>query len=199
MDRRPFVIRSVEVTDISVSVQTTTRPEPTPTTTPQPPRITTTPRTPSGTQTGQGRVELIARVEQSGNPIVGVSFGVYRASDNTRISEITTNANGRASVNLAQGEYFLRNYDAPFGFLHERARIFFTINGTSAVTVDVTMQRDWNIPYVEHGFITLPQTGECLPIRNYVLGAVFITAGVILSFELWKKSEKYRRKAKSYA
>ena len=182
MDRINFTIRDSEITDMLIAVTPIAppTPEPTPSPTPSPPPTQSTSRpnipvTPPNTaQPRQGRIEIITRAEQSGNPIVGVVFGVYRVSDNVRITEITTDFNGLASLSLPQGEYFLRNHAVPFGFLHERARIFFTVSGTGTVRIDVTAQRDSNIPYADSGFITLPQTGELLPIRDYILGGIFI-------------------------
>jgi len=200
MDRINFTIRDNEITDMLIAVTPVAppeppTPEPTPSPTPSPtppptqstsrPNIPVTP--PSTAQPRQGRIEIITRAEQSGNPIVGVVFGVYRVSDNVRITEITTDFNGLASLSLPQGEYFLRNYAVPFGFLHERARIFFTVSGTGTVKIDVTAQRDSNIPYADYGFIALPQTGELLPIRDYVLGGVFVVLGLFFIYKLWKQ------------
>jgi len=232
-DRLNLTIRSAELTDISVVVQaiepTVTEPQAIPEPTPPPtqtPQTTTQPTTqanrpvavtPSTASTAatsqrQGNIEIMARAEQSGNPIIGMAFGVYRVSDNARIAELTTDMNGLATMSLSPGEYYLRNYAVPFGFIHERARIFFTVSGTGTVRIDVTAQRDWNIPYADYGHIILPQTGELLPIWNYVLGAVFVLLGVLLIVKLWRdgKPEHDRRKnrrnrninrkgAKSYA
>ena len=213
MDRIGFTIRSGIITDRAIT--TTPLPpvvvpilEPTPDTTPPPAQTHTPPTastaapvrpaTPSTTQSTpatqtsqprQGQVQIVTRAEQSGNPVFGVTFGVYRASDNQRITEITTNVEGMASLDLPTGEYFLRNYAAPLGFNVERARIFFTVTNNGNVRVDITMQRDWSVPYVEYGIITLPQTGELLPIMNYVLGALFVAAGILLIVKLWKQGK----------
>ena len=228
-DRLNLTIRSAELTDISVVVQaiepTVTEPQATPEPTSPPtqtPQTTTqanrpvsvTPNTASTAATSQrqGNIEIMARAEQSGNPIIGMAFGVYRVSDNARITELTTDMNGLATMSLSPGEYYLRNYAVPFGFIHERARIFFTVSGTGTVRIDVTAQRDWNIPYADYGHIILPQTGELLPVWNYVLGAVFVLLGVLLIVKLWRdgKSDRdgrngrrnrniNRKGAKSYA
>ena len=199
-DRLNFIVRSAEVSDISVVVQAieptpaepqaTPEPTPTPQTTTQSTTQANRPVTVTQSTTAapqrQGNIEIMARAEQSGNPIIGVTFGVYRVSDNARITEITTDMNGLAAMSLSPGEYYLRNYAVPFGFIHERARIFFTVSGTGMVRIDVTAQRDWNIPYADYGHIILPQTGELLPIWNYVSGAVFVSLGVLLIVKLWR-------------
>jgi uncharacterized surface anchored protein len=196
MDRYPFIIRSLEVTNIPIALQSAASSNPS--SAPQAPRsVAATPR--AANQSRQGSVDVIPRAEQSGNPIVGVAFGLYRVSDNTRITELTTDANGRVSVSLSPGEYYLRNYAVPYGFFQEQARIFFTVSGTNTVTVDVTMQRDWSIPYVDYGFITLPQTGELLPIQSYVLGAVFMALGLAFFVVLWQSDKNKRKGVKSYA
>jgi len=209
MDRINFTIRDSEITDMLIPLAPITppTPEPTPQPTPTAPRPAVPVTPPSTAQPRQGRIEIITRAEQSGNPIVGVVFGVYRTSDNVRVTEITTDFNGFAYLSLPQGDYFLRNYAVPFGFLHERARIFFTVSGTGTVRIDVTAQRDSNIPYADYGFITLPQTGELLPVRDYVLGGVFIFVGVLLIVMLWmhgrhnepNETKNKRKGAKAYA
>ena len=225
MDRINFTIRSGIITDMAITstplppvvVPTpepmpeatpppAPAPTPQPTTPPAPVRPVTPPSPPSPPPQRQGQVEIISRAEQSGNPVFGAAFGVYRVSDNKRIYEFTTNVEGRASVELPAGEYFLRNYAAPLGFNIERSRIFFTVTNNGNVRVDITMQRNWSVPYVEYGIITLPQTGELLPIMNYVLGAALVAAGLLLIVKLWKQgkthknvSNKKRRGAIDYA
>ena len=138
-------------------------------------------------ETQPANVTVITRAEQSGNPILGVAFGVYRTSDNAKLTEFSTDINGTASVSLALGEYYLRNYSVPLGFLTEQSRIFIIVTDKDTVTVEVTIQRDWNIPYVDSGIITLPPTGELLPVVNYFLGSLFIITSLLLFITIIKK------------
>jgi uncharacterized surface anchored protein len=179
-------------------------PEPPPEQTPTPPRAATPVRPASPpsapSQQGQGRVEVTTRAEQSGNPVFGVTFAVYRTATGERVTEISTSTGGTASFAVPPGEYYLRNISVPMGFLSERARIFFTAGTQGAVSVDVTVQRDWSIPYADYGTITLPQTGERLPIRDYIIGAAAISAGIFFTIKMFKKSiNKNREGAKDYA
>jgi uncharacterized surface anchored protein len=127
----------------------------------------------------------------SGNPLHGATFAVYRAIDSQRVGEITTDNNGRASISLNAGEYYLRNNSVQFGFLRERQRIFFTVGASGDVSVEVTIQRDKDIPYVEGGNITLPQTGELPPVMNYVLGTLFIVVALLCGAMLLSQRKRY--------
>jgi len=151
-----------------------------------------------------GNVQIIARAEQSGNLLQGAVFAVYRASDNTRLAELTTGANGQVTHQLAPGEYFLRQQRATFGYLPETARIFFTVEDGKTVVVEVTNQRDMDVPYVD-GNITLPQTGELPPVMNYVLGVLLLALAMMCGIGLMcqrkpkRDTRKNRRGIKAYA
>ena len=143
----------------------------------------------------QSRVEITTRAEQSGNPLQGADFVVYRVSDNRRVGEVTTDADGEAAISLTAGEYYLRNSSVPYGFLREQARIFFTVGASGDVTVEVTIQRDGDIPYIDDGEITVPKTGELPPVLNYMLGTVFLAFALICGICLLRqrKRNSYKR------
>lgn len=162
---------------------------------------------PSSTQrpTSGGNVQIVARAEQSGNLLQGAVFAVYRVSDNTRLTELTTGANGQVTHQLAPGEYYLRQQRATFGYLPETSRIFFTVENGKTVVVEVTNQRDMDVPYAEGGNIALPQTGEQPPFMNYILGTLLLVfallcgIGVISQRKPNKRNRKNRRGMKAYA
>jgi hypothetical protein len=212
VERVNFTIRSGAIANMTIVARAIPQlpPEPTPPPTPTPAPQTPAPQRPAVTPPAQpatpsrptqSRVDIITRAEISGNPLHGATFSVYRAIDSQRVGEITTDANGRATISLNAGEYYLRNNSVQFGFLRERSRIFFTV-GTSDVSVSVTIQRDANIPYADYGFITLPQTGELPPVMNYVLGVLFMVVallcGVLLFIQRTPKPFK-RKGVKAYA
>jgi uncharacterized surface anchored protein len=221
MDRINFTIRADTITNLTVNAraipQPTVTPEPTPasaTQSTQPPASTTQSQDSATNRPSQARnnVEIITRAEQSGNPLYGATFAVYRVSDNQRVGEVTTDVNGIATLNLSPGEYYLRNNSVQFGFLLENSRIFFTVASSGNVLVEVTIQRDANIPYVDGGNITLPQTGELTPLMNYVLGTLFILFGLFCGAVLvyqhkqeqrwrkrYKRNRNLRKGAKAYA
>jgi len=226
VERINFTIRAEAVTNMTITAraveveQPTPTPEPQPTPTSEPAQTptaitppaqrptTTAPTqaipvtTPSQIQTNQRRVEISTRAEQSGNPLHGATFVVYRAIDSQRMGEVTTDMNGRATISLSAGEYYLRNTSVQFGFLQERVRIFFTVTNNSNVNVEVTIQRDGNIPYVDYGFIVLPATGELTPIMNYVLGSAFLALSLLCLVGILKQRKPHynpRKGVKSYA
>jgi len=175
-------------------------PSPTPTTPPAGSNNNATTSTPRPT-TG-GTLQIIARAEQSGNLLSGAAFAVYRVSDGVRITELTTGADGRVTHALASGEYYLRQLRATFGYLPETARIFFTVENNQTVVVEVTNQRDKNIPYAEDGSITLPQTGELPPVMNYVMGGALLLVAMLYGIGLFKQRKpkpNNRKGAKAYA
>ena len=214
MERINFTIRAGAITNMTVTARAIEQPAPTPSPTPEPtptPTAPTTQRpasttpsqtipvtTPNRTPQGQNRVEIVTRAEQSASPLFGATFGVYRAIDSQRIAEVTTDVNGRAVLSLNPGEYYLRNYSVQFGFLPERARIFFTVTNNGEVTVEVTIQRDSNIPYADYGIIELPQTGELLPVMNYVAGAVMLLLSILCIAMLWKQHRQEKNNNKIY-
>ena len=127
-----------------------------------------------------GTLHLTTRAEQSGNPVFGVYFGIYRAFDSARITSLITNVDGTASLPLTAGSYYLRNYGVPFGFLPETARIFFAVTNSDMVMVEITTQRDLNIQYMNCGPIMLPQTGEIFPRSNYLIGMALMGLSVLV-------------------
>jgi uncharacterized surface anchored protein len=205
-DRAGFRVQANRLTEVTVKIKAEAPPtaaEPTPTTVTEPPTSqltptapptsTPTPATPTPTNGAAGSgnapnsgsrpqaqetLQLVTRAEQSGNPLSGAVFGVYRVSDNSKVTELTTGADGRAAHALANGEYYLRQIRAPFGYLTETARIFFNVRDGQTVMVEVTNRRDANIPDadVEGGIITLPQTGQDFPAVNYIVGVVMLLA-----------------------
>jgi uncharacterized surface anchored protein len=166
-------------------------PQPTPE--PTPPAQNTAPNRPIQSQQSQSKVEVTTRAEQSGTPLTGAVFSVYRAGDNQRVGEITTDANGKASISLAQGEYYLRNDSVQYGFLRERSRIFFTVGASGNVAVEVTTQRDASIPYVDYGNITVPKTGELPPVMNFLVGTLFLAVAMFCGIGLINHKKPKRK------
>ena len=123
---------------------------------------------------------LLKKAEQSGKPLADAIFDVYRAFDDVKVGEITTNVDGEATFKLPVGDFYLQETQPPRGFLLEKAKIFFTVNEDSTVTVEVTNQRDENVPEP----IDIPKTGETPPYGNYIFAVlslgVSVACGVIL-------------------
>jgi len=153
----------------------------------------------SYTTMATGTLQIIVKAEQSGNPIYGTTFGVYHAAGNRQqIVELNTNVDGKISFPLEPGEYYLRNYQSPFGFLTENARIFFTIAENNVTIVEITMQRDMDIPYANDSNISLPQTGELPPVMNYVLGISLILISLLCGIGFLKQYKEKQETEKVF-
>jgi len=147
-------------------------------------------------QTALGNVQIVARAQQSGNPLQGAVFAVYHVSDDTRLAELATGENGQVAHQLAPGEYYLRQQTAAFGYLPEAVRIFFIVESGKTVLAEVTNQRDTDVPYAQGGDITLPQTGELTPVKNYVLGVFLLALAMLCGIGMMclRKPERSNRK-----
>ena len=116
----------------------------------------------------------------------GAVFGVYCVSDNTKVAELTTNTDGRAVLELAPSDYYLLELKAPYGYILEETKIFFTVVKDSTVTVEVTNERDKTI--IETPPIEVPKTGGSVPYVNYISGiSLLLAAAVFGGFLLYKR------------
>ena len=120
---------------------------------------------------------------------------MYNASDNAEVTKLTTGADGTSTFSLDPGSYYLKELQAPYGFLIEQAKINFTVTAGATVTVEVTDQRDWSIPSAPQSNIDMPKTGETFPTTNYVFGAALLILAVICGVQLRSARKKSKRKA----
>ena len=74
-----------------------------------------------------GKLLIIKKAEKSGTLLKGAVFGVYRESDGKLIKEITTDRYGEATLELALGDYYMRELEAPAGFRLDSGRLAFRI------------------------------------------------------------------------
>jgi hypothetical protein len=144
----------------------------------------------------QNQVEIITRAELSGNPLQGAGFTVYQSDDNQRVGEVTTDENGKASILLPQGEYYMRNDSVQYGYLREQSRIFFTVGASGDVFVEITIERDASIPYIDDGSVTVPKTGELPPVMNYLLGTLLLAVALLCCINLLRQRKRYSYKRK---
>lgn len=163
-------------------------PTPTPTTNPDPKPTTPTVKT--------GELLILKKAEQTGKGLSGAIFGVYRVSDDKKITELTTNADGKATFSLEAGEYYLKELKAPYGYLLESSKIYFSIEVSKTVTVEVTNERDEEIADsdIPLGNIDIPKTGEDFPIVNYVVGIVLLSISVICGIVLIRRRKEHIKK-----
>lgn len=132
-----------------------------------------------------GGLRLIKKAEGTGDPLSGAVFGIYQASNDAKVAEVTTDSNGVAEYELAPGSYYLRELKAPDGFLAESASIPFTIKGDETVRVEVTDMR--NESTAASGGVEIPKTGEDFPVVSYLLSALFTAAAVVCGALLYRK------------
>lgn len=161
-------------------------PTPTPIPTPKPDPVPT-PKPTLKPSDPVGELVLLKKAEQTGKPLADAVFGVYRASDGTKLAEITTNADGKAETSLSVGDYYLKELQAPYGYLLENTKIYFSVAKDSTVTVEVTNLRDETIPDTDMPIIEVPKTGESVPYANYIIGisliALALTLGGVLAYK----------------
>ena len=137
----------------------------------------------------QGKILLIKRAEQTSSPLTGAIFGIHLASDDKKVSELTTGADGRAEKTLPVGDYYLHEINAPYGYHPENAKIHFTILKDATVTVEVTDERDASITDLDTK-ITIPKTGQIPPYGNYILSILmFGIAGYFVILYFRKKDQ----------
>lgn len=98
--------------------------------------------TPPEPESKPGKLLIIKKAEKTGTLLKGAVFGVYRASDDKRMGEITTNRYGEAALTLAPGDYYLRELEAPAGFRVDSGRIAFRIKSEETKEITVTNKQE---------------------------------------------------------
>ncbi|GHU79376.1 hypothetical protein FACS1894191_2030 [Clostridia bacterium] len=136
-----------------------------------------------------GNVKLIKR-GPDGEAVSGAVFGVYMASDNTKVSEITSGADGTALHELAPGTYYLLEKTAPAGYTLSTDKYSFTISDRQTVEVRVVNQRTAPAPTTTPGVEEIPKTGEAFPYGSYALAALFMALALLCGVMLYKDSKK---------
>ena len=186
-DKIGFSIKAGETKEITVLNAPKTEDTPT---TPGTPVIPGTPITPGASATGN--LYLIKRAESTGESLSGAVFGIYKASNDSKVAEITTGSDGTATYTLSVGDYYLRELKAPAGFKLEAAKIPFTVKTDSTVVVEVTNMTDDKATTPD---ITIPKTGESPPYGNYILSVLCMGLAGICCVTLYRGRRKRRRTA----
>lgn len=77
----------------------------------------------------KGSIEVLKVDSDTKKPLQGVKFGVYRANDNSKVCEITTDVDGIATTpELSYGNYYVKELDPLEGYVED------TSNHTSNIT-----------------------------------------------------------------
>lgn len=117
----------------------TPSPAPTPTATPSP---TFTP-TPSPTPVVAGRVRITRTDNETKNGVYGVVMAIYKASDNSKVTDLSTDASGVAlSVELDAGSYYVVDRSVPSSYqLDEKKQTAFAVSAGQTVDLSLPMER----------------------------------------------------------
>jgi uncharacterized surface anchored protein len=75
-----------------------------------------------------GRLVVVKEAEGNRNRLAGAVFGLFDAETNHKITELTTDAGGRAELEIRAGEFYLRELQSPTGFRLSSERIPFKVN-----------------------------------------------------------------------
>jgi len=112
-DKVPFTVKSGETTELTV----TNMPE---------------------KAENTGTLLIIKKAEKTGKPLSGAVFGVYDASTDEKVAEITTGGDGTASYELPAGDYYLRELKAPDGYVLSADKVPFTVKSGETTELTVT-------------------------------------------------------------
>jgi len=136
-----------------------------------------------------GNVKLIKR-GPDGEAVAGAVFGVYKASDNTQVAEITSGADGTALQTLAPGAYYLLEKTAPAGYTLSTDKYSFTVTSGQTVEVRAVNQRTTPVPAPTPGVEEIPKTGEAFPYGTYALAALFMALALLCGVMLYRERDK---------
>jgi uncharacterized surface anchored protein len=146
--------------------------------------------TPTADKPKTGTLELLKSAEGTGKRLSGAVFGVYSVDGNKKQGEITTDKNGMATIELAGGDFYLKELTPPTGYIVEKDKIPFIISVGKTVLVEVTNMRetvtidDGKTP---QGSITIPKTGGDFPAMSYTISAFCLTLAAFCGAVLLKR------------
>ncbi|MDR1705659.1 MAG: hypothetical protein LBS19_13375, partial [Clostridiales bacterium] len=132
-----------------------------------------------------GYIRLTKLEEGTDRPLSGAVFGIYDASNDVRIAELATGADGAAvSGELAEGVYYLKEETVPDGYKVITEKMGVTVKGGE--TTEITI---YNAKLPPHppttGFVRLTKKAEGTdaPLQGAVFG-VYAVSGDIKTAEL---------------
>ena len=132
-----------------------------------------------------GTLEIINAGAGTGEKLSGGVFAVF-VSSGRRIGEVTAEEGG-AKLSLPAGDYYLKEREAPAGYLLEKARILFRVREGEVTLVEITSERDGNYLVGRDPREIIPKTGEGLPVLRYVFAAFCFGTAALCGFYLRRR------------
>lgn len=132
-----------------------------------------------------GTLQVVNSAAGTGEKLSGQVLSVYN-SDGKKAGEVTVK-NGRGTLTLPEGDYYLRERKSPAGFFGETARIRFSVTAGMTTEVEITSERDMEHTNPQD---IIPKTGETLPLFPMGLSALCFSGAAACSFSLYRMKRK---------
>ncbi len=126
-----------------------------------------------------GTLQVSNSAAGTGEKLSGQVLAVYK-SDGKKAGEVTVK-NGKGTLTLAEGDYYLRERKSPAGFFGETARIRFSVTASMTTEVEITSERDMEHTNPQD---IIPKTGETLPLIPAGLSALCFLSAAVCGFSL---------------
>lgn len=126
-----------------------------------------------------GTLQVINAASGTGEKLSGQKLIAY-GSDGKKAGELTVK-DGKGTLLLPEGDYYLREKKSPAGFYGETARIRFSITEGLVTVVEINSERD-----LEHTNPQdiIPKTGESFPLLPWGLSAICFLAALLCGVSL---------------
>lgn len=136
-------------------------------------------------------LQIVKSSAGSGEKLEGAVFGVYKEGTTDKLAELTTDKDGLVGMELAPGDYFLLELQAPTGYVAEKAKISFIIKSLDEVVkVEVTNVKASDLPVSEKpntdtnggSNVSIPQTGQAFPVLHFTLGSIALIMSIAFGY-----------------
>lgn len=121
----------------------------------------------------------------TGEKLSGAVFAVY-GNGNKKIGELTVK-NGKASLSLSQGSYYLKAVKAAPGYGVEAVGIHFTVVAGGTTLIEITSETDLENTSPQE---LIPKTGETPPVKIYAFSMSCYLTAILCGLVLWKDGHK---------
>lgn len=132
-----------------------------------------------------GTLQVVNSAAGTGEKLSGQVLTVYK-SDGKKAGEVTVK-NGKGTLTLPEGDYYLKERKSPAGFFGETARIRFSVTAGMTTEVEITSERDMEHTNPQD---IIPKTGETLPLLPMGLSALCFSGAAACCFSLYRMKRK---------